>query len=271
MRARTTPPLAIPLRHWHTRGVLARSRIFISGASSGLGEAMARRWAQPGRTLVLAARRRDRLEALAADLSGPDVDVDVRPLDVTDPSAVATTIAAAAAEHGGLDRVVVNAGVGNGVPLGTGQADVNRQVLTVNTLAAFDQADAAMRVFRAQGDGHLVLLASVAGVRGLPGDSTAYSASKAAVIALGQGLNAELAVAGSAIRVTTVLPGDIATPINEDHRPPGILTASLQRGADALVAAIERERRTAVVPALPWALIARLLPFVPDRVIGRAG
>lgn len=249
----------------------SRRRILITGASSGLGEAMARRWATPGRTLVLAARRRERLDALAAELARDGVVVDVRPLDVTDPAAVAATVAAAAAEHGGLDRVVVNAGIGSGVPLGTGRPEANRRTLATNTVAAFDQADAALAVFREQGDGHLVLLASVAGVRGLPGAGVAYSASKAAVIALGQGLRAELAVRGPAVRVTTVLPGYIATPLNEGSRPPGPLTASLDRGAAALVAAIDRERATAVVPALPWAALARLLPLLPDRLVGRLG
>ncbi|WP_375488512.1 SDR family oxidoreductase [uncultured Jatrophihabitans sp.] len=248
-----------------------RSRILITGASSGLGEAMARRWAGPGRTLVLAARRRDRLDALAHELADTGTTVDVRTLDVTDPDSVADTISSAAREHGGLDRVVVNAGVGGGVALGTGRADVNRRTLVTNTVAAFDQADAAMSVFREQGDGHLVLVASVAGVRGLPGASSAYSASKAAVIALGQGLHAELVASRSRIRVTTVLPGFIATAINEGRRPPGVLTATLDKGADALVTAIDSERRRAVVPALPWTPIARLLPLLPDRLAGRAG
>jgi NAD(P)-dependent dehydrogenase (short-subunit alcohol dehydrogenase family) len=250
---------------------MPRDRILITGASSGLGEAMARRWARSGRTLVLAARRRDRLDALAGELAATGAVVDVCALDVTDPTAVAHTIASAADTHGGLDRVVVNAGIGKGAPVGTGSPEANRAVLTTNVIGAFDQAEAAMAVFRAQGDGHLVLIASVAGIRGLPQTRTAYSASKSAVIALGQGLRAELTGDGSRIRVTTVLPGFIATDINEGRRPSGLLTASLDRGADSLVAAIDREPRQAVVPALPWAPIARVLPFLPERLLGLAG
>jgi short-subunit dehydrogenase len=251
--------------------VASRDRILITGASSGLGEAMARRWARPGRTLVLAARRRERLDGLAAELRDRGAVVDVRALDVLNSTAVADTVAAAAAEHGGLDRVVVNAGIGNGVTVGTGRPEVNRRTLLTNTVAAFDQADAAMELFRRQEHGHLVLIASVAGVRGLPKSGTAYSASKAAVISLGRGLHAELSAGRSRVRVTTVLPGFIATAINEGSRPPGPLTASLDKGADALVAAIDREPARAVVPRFPWAPIARMLPVVPDRLIGRSG
>ena len=104
-----------------------------------------------------------------------------------DPEAVARVIPALADELGGLDRVIVNAGIGKGASIGTGRADANRAVLHTNVLGAHAQCEAAMEVFRAQGAGHLVLVSSVASVRGMRETRTAYGASKAAVNALGEG------------------------------------------------------------------------------------
>lgn len=241
-------------------------RILVTGASSGLGEAMAHRWAAQGHDLALLARRAETLDAVAAALVGDGRFVTV-PVDVTDPEAVPVAFERACDELGGLDRVVVNAGIGKGAAVGTGRPDANRATLLANAVGAFDQAEAAMAVFREQGHGHLVLIGSVAGVTGLPGATAAYSASKAAVRSLGRSLRAELAAAGSGVRVTTVLPGYIRTPLNEGGRRP--LSVSLERGVDALVAAIEREPAEAFVPAWPWAVIGRVLPVLPDRVLGR--
>lgn len=243
-----------------------RQRILVTGASSGLGEAMAHRWAARGHDLALMARRTGTLEAVAGALTGDGRFV-VEPLDVTDPDAVPVAFERVRDELGGLDRVVVNAGIGRGAALGTGRPDANRATLLANAVGAFDQADAAMAVFREQGHGHLVLIGSVAGVTGLPGATAAYSASKAAVRSLGRSLRAELAAAGSGIRVTTVLPGYIRTPLNEGHARP--FSVSLERGVDALVAAIDREPAEAFVPRWPWALVARLLPVLPDALLGR--
>jgi NAD(P)-dependent dehydrogenase (short-subunit alcohol dehydrogenase family) len=243
-----------------------RRRILVTGASSGLGEAMAHRWAAHGHDLALLARRADTLDAVAASLVGDGRFVTV-PVDVTDPDAVPLAFQQACDELDGLDRVVVNAGIGKGAPVGSGRPDANRATLLANAVGAFEQAEAAMAVFREQGHGHLVLVGSVAGVTGLPGSTAAYSASKAAVRSLGRSLRAELAAAGSGIRVTTVLPGYIRTPLNEGHARP--FSVSLDRGVDALVAAIEREPAEAFVPRLPWAVIGRVLPVVPDKVLGR--
>lgn len=243
-----------------------RQRILVTGASSGLGEAMAHRWAARGHDLGLLARRVELLEAVAASLTGDGKFV-VEALDVTDSDAVPVAFDRVCDELGGLDRVVVNAGIGKGAVVGTGRPDANRATLLANAVGAFDQAEAAMAIFREQGHGHLVLIGSVAGVTGLPGTTAAYSASKAAVRSLGRSLRAELAGAGSDIRVTTVLPGYIRTAMNEGHQRP--LSVPLDRGADLLVATIDREPAEAYVPRLPWAVIGRLLPVLPDTLLGR--
>ena len=244
-----------------------RQRILISGASSGLGEGMARRFAAMGRDLALAARRFDRLEALQRELlaAHPGIRVEVAAMDVDDADSVATVVPALAERLGGLDRVIANAGIGNGVPIGTGAAANNRAILATNVLGTHAQCEAAVECFRAQGSGHLVLVSSVASVRGMRGSRTAYGASKAALNSLAEGIRSDLL--GTGIRVTTVLPGYIATDLNVGRRGP--FTVDLDTGVDALTAAIEREPVKAYVPGLPWTPIARLLRVLPLSVVRR--
>ena len=124
----------------------ARQRILITGASSGLGEGMARRFAAMGRDLALAARRADRLEALRKELlaAHPGIRVEVAAMDVDDPESVATVVPELAGRLGGLDRFIVNAGIGKGASIGTGKAWANRAVLLTNVLGAHAQCEAAM-------------------------------------------------------------------------------------------------------------------------------
>jgi short-subunit dehydrogenase len=244
-----------------------RQRIFISGASAGLGEGMARRFAAMGRDLALVARRGDRLEALRKELlaAHPGIRVEVAELDVDDAEAVARIIPELAERLGGLDRVIVNAGIGKGASIGTGKAGANRAVLHTNVLGAHAQCEAAMEVFRTQGAGHLVLISSVASVRGMPGTRTAYGASKAAVNAIAEGIRSD--VWGTGITVTTILPGYIATDINVGRRGP--MTVDLDTGVAALTAAVEREPVKAYVPGWPWAPVARLLRLLPLSLVRR--
>ena len=228
---------------------------------------MARRFAAMGRDLALAARRGDRLDALREELlaAHPGIRVETAELDVDDADAVARVLPELAGRLGGLDRVIVNAGIGKGASIGTGKAWANRAVLHTNVLGAHAQCEAAMELFRAQGAGHLVLISSVASVRGMPGSRTAYGASKAAVNALGEGIRSD--VWGTGIAVSTILPGYIATDINVGRRGP--MTVDLDTGVDALTAAIEREPGKAYVPGWPWTAVARLLRVLPLSVVRR--
>ncbi len=244
-----------------------RSRILITGASSGLGEGMARRFAAMGRDLALAARRTDRLDALRGELfaAHPGIRVERAAMDVDDPESVARVVPELVGRLGGLDRFVVNAGIGKGASIGTGKAEANRAVLHTNVLGAHAQCEAALEVFRAQGAGHLVLISSVASVRGMRQTRTAYGASKAAVNALAEGIRSD--VWGTGITVTTILPGYIATDINVGRRGP--FTVDLDTGVDALTAAIEREPVRAYVPSWPWRAIGVFLRLAPLPAIRR--
>ena len=241
----------------------------ITGASSGLGAEMARQLADRGHPLALCARRTERLDELRAEIQAarPGHPVHVRALDVNDHDAVFETVRAFrddfAAEGRTLDRVVVNAGIGKGAPLGTGRFDANRETAMTNFVAALAQVEAAMEIFRAQGSGHLVVVSSVSAVRGMPKAMTTYAATKAAVAHLAEGLRAELH--GSAIKFSVIYPGYIASEMNPTGpgtTPPPLLV-STERGVRAMVAAIEAERATAHVPGLPWEVLARVIKHAP--------
>ncbi len=248
-----------------------RQRIFITGASAGLGQGMAREFAARGRDLVLVARRLDRLAELREELLGrhPGIRVVIGELDVDDPEAVAATVPALAGELGGVDRFVANAGLGKGAPVGTGGARPNRQVLVTNVLGTHACCEAAVALFRAQGSGHLVVISSVAGVRGMGGTRTAYATSKAADAVLAEGIRADLLGdrRTRGIRVSTIHPGFIETDINVGRRGP--FTVDLQTGVTALTAAIEREPVRAYVPEWPWRPIAGLLRVLPLPLVRR--
>ncbi|RSM48264.1 short chain dehydrogenase [Amycolatopsis balhimycina DSM 5908] len=239
-----------------------RQNILITGASSGLGEGMARRFAAKGRNLALCARRTERLEKLAAELTAahPGIKVVTRTLDVTDHDRVFTVFEEFRAELGSLDRVIVNAGLGKGQPVGTGRFDANRQTLAVNFVAAAAQIEAAAGIFREQGSGHLAVVSSFVALRGFPGHLTAYAASKVGISAYVDGARIELKRKG--IAVTDVRPGYIESEMN-DRIGRNPLLAKAEHGARALAKAIEAEPARAYVPAWPWvplSVVMRLLP-----------
>ncbi len=246
-------------------GATTRQKILITGASSGLGEGMARRFAADGRALALCARRTDRLDALADELRPAAARIATARLDVTDTDSVSGVFASLADQLGGLDRVIVNAGLGKGAPIGTGKAAANIETVQTNLVGALAQIEAALEIFRAQEHGHLVLISSMSAIRGLPRSQAAYSASKAGLSALGQGLQAEFAT--SPITVSVLLPGYIETDINR-----GVKTAMMtdtDTGVDAMVAAIEKESSWAPVPRWPWWPIATALRFLPSEISRR--
>lgn len=245
-----------------------RRRILISGASSGLGAEMARQFAARGRDLALCARRIERLEELRADLTAKHgVQVAIRGLDVNDSDAVFSVFAELADELGGLDRVIVNAGLGKGARLGTGRFYANRETAMTNFVAALAQCEAALQHFRAVDAGHLVVVSSVSALRGLPGNLTTYSASKAAVAALADGVRMELHA--SSIRVTTLFPGYIRSEMSSAAEQRTPLMSTTERGVRAMVAAIEREVAKSAVPPWPWKPLGLVMRYAPAAAVRR--
>ncbi len=245
------------------------STILITGASSGLGAEMARQLAARGHDLALCARRVDRLEELKAEIKAADPGrrVEVRALDVTDDDQVFEVFRGFHADFRTIDRVVVNAGLGKGAPLGTGGHAANRETAVVNFLGALVQCDAAMEIFRAQERGHLVMVSSMSAMRGLPKTMTTYAATKAGVAHLAEGLRNELY--GTDIKVTVLYPGYIASEMNEHVRDRTPMMVSTEKGVRAMVSAIEKEVGDACVPPLPWSVLAPVMRFAPLPVFKR--
>lgn len=249
-----------------------RQNVFISGASAGLGEEMARQFAASGHNLALAARRADRLETLRDELRSrhPGIAVSVHELDVNDDTQVFDVIRGAVSEHGGLDRVIVNAGLGKGGRVGTGRSDANRQTIQTNVLGALSQCEAAMEHFYERSAGHLVLISSLSAMRGMPGSMNAYAASKAALAQLGDGIRSDLmGRQGHDIAVTTLFPGYISSEMNAQAQGKQSLMVDTETGCKAMVKAIDKEVSTAAVPGWPWAPLGQVLKRAPLGVVRR--
>ncbi|MFI7872349.1 SDR family oxidoreductase [Streptomyces salinarius] len=247
-----------------------RKKVLITGASSGLGEQMARTFAASGRDLALCARRTDRLHRLRKELlaAHPGITVSVRGLDVNDHQQVFAVFHALRDDLEGLDRVIVNAGLGKGKPIGTGRFDVNLQTAQTNFTAALAQCEAAMEIFRTQRSGHLVVISSMSAMRGLPRNLTTYAATKAGISALAEGIRAEMTATRTRITVTTLHPGYIATDLSAGAAKSPLMTTT-EKGVRSMVKAIERERPEAKVPAWPWVPVGFLMRHLPLRIVAR--
>jgi hypothetical protein len=241
-------------------------KILVTGASSGLGEGMARHLARRGHRLALVARRRDRLDRLAAELrSSGAPTVVVGELDVTDYATIPNVMGRMADELGGLDVVIVNAGTAGTTVIGKGHFAEARRIIDTNLTGAIATIEAAVELFRKQGHGHLVAISSVAGARGTKGQG-AYSASKAGLNRYLESLRVE--TVGENIQVTDLAPGFIDTDLNRHIKNrPFVVTA--EKGTAALVDAIEKQVGFRYVPVWPWTLMAQLLKILPAKVVAR--
>jgi NAD(P)-dependent dehydrogenase (short-subunit alcohol dehydrogenase family) len=240
--------------------------IMITGASSGLGEGMARHLAERGHRLALCARRRERLDTLAAELAKlPGGEPIVEELDVTDYASVPVVMNRVANKLGRIDIVVANAGIAINTPVGKGNfADVRRTIET-NLLGAIATIEAAVEMFRKQGGGHVVGISSVSAARGMRGQG-AYSASKAGLSRYLEALRAE--VVRENIRVTDLAPGYIDTDLNRSipNRP---FLVSAERGTEIIAGLIEKQVGFRYVPSWPWTLVAQILKILPTKAIAK--
>lgn len=245
-----------------------RRNILITGASSGLGLEMAWQFADKGHNLALTARRTDRLEKLRDELleDNPTIRVLIRTLDVNDHDQVFEVFRSLDKEMEGLDRVIVNAGIGKGAPLGTGRFDANRDTLLTNLVAATAQCEAALELFRARDEGHLVVITSMSALRGMPKSLTAYAASKAGIAAIAEGLRMEFL--GKPIKISAIYPGYIASEMNDRVAKTPMMVDTVT-GVRSIVAAIEKEKSKAYVPARPWVPMSYVMRFAPLPILKR--
>lgn len=243
----------------------------ITGASSGLGAEMARQLAAAGEDLALCARRTERLNELALEIgrAHPARRVEVRALDVNDHDQVFEVFRAFRDDFGSLDRVVVNAGIGKGAPIGTGRFDANLATAMTNFVAALAQCEAAMEIFRQQKRGHLVVISSMSAMRGLPKTVTTYAATKAGVAHLAEGIRNEMLGAPDLdIDVSTIYPGYIRSEMNERVKSAPFIVDT-ETGVRAIVAAIRARKAEARVPAWPWLPLGTAMRNLPLGVVKR--
>lgn len=233
-------------------------KVFLTGASSGIGEALARHYAGAGAVVGLFARRAGHLQALQRSLPGPS---EIYPGDVRDLAAVSVAAEDFIARHGVPDIVIGNAGVSYGTLTESAEdAAVFREIMDVNVLGLVHTFQPFVRPMRARASGSLVGIASVAGFRGLPGAS-AYSASKAAAIRYLEALRVELH--GTGVQVTTICPGFIETPMTARNPYPMPFILGADDAARRFARVIAARKSYAVVP---WqmALAGRALSLLPD-------
>ncbi len=243
-------------------------RVFITGASSGIGAALARHYASRGATLGLAARRAAELRTLAASLP---TQVSIYALDVTDSAALAAAAQDFIARHGAADIVIANAGISAGTR-GELAADIAvlSKIMQINVLGVAATLQPFVKTMRERGSGVLVGIASVAGFRGLPG-AGAYSASKSAAITWLESLRIELH--GSGVDVVTICPGFIATPMTAVNRNPMPFLLEAPEAARRIARAIEARKRLAIIPwqmRLVFFFLRRMPNWLYDRLFARA-
>jgi len=247
--------------------VAAAPLAYITGASSGIGQALALRFHRAGWRLALVARRGAELQAWA-EAQGLDADsARIYPADVCDLPGIVNAGRACIDAQGLPDAVVANAGISIGVDTAQfGDLEVMRRTFETNNLGMAATFHPFVAPMRQRGSGRLVGIASVAGIRGLPGHG-AYSASKAAAISYCETLRLECAASG--VRVVTLLPGYIDTPLTRGNRYSMPFLMSSEDFADRAFAAIVAGDSYRVIP---WqmGLVAKLLRLLPNVVYDKA-
>jgi short-subunit dehydrogenase len=235
-------------------------RIFITGASSGIGAALARHYAAQSAQLGLVGRNQQRLDALASELA---CDCAVYVADVRDSQSLQHAALDFMQRFGAPDIVIANAGVSSGTLTEQAQhLETFRAIMEINVLGMVHTFQPFLKAMKACARGQLVGIASVAGLRGIPGAS-AYSASKAAAISYLESLRVELADSG--ISVTTICPGYIRTPMTDinPYKMPFLMEADV--AAQKMARIITKKQRYAI---LPWqmALLGRFMKMLPAGV-----
>ena len=248
---------------------MASRHILITGASSGIGAALARRYARPDTRLALGGRDPARLDSVATACRQQGADVAAEIVDVTDRAAMRQWVLAADAESP-LDLVIANAGVSSHAGAEVESEERARAVFAVNLDGVLNTAYPAIERMAERGRGQVALMSSLAGYRGFP-DAPAYSASKAAVKALAEAWRGALSPRG--VRVSAICPGFIETPMTARNkfRMPLLMTA--ERASDIIARGLERGRARI---SFPWQMalgswLVAAVPALGDRVLKPRG
>jgi short-subunit dehydrogenase len=231
------------------------ARVWVTGASSGIGAALARELADRGAVVAVSARSEDKLRAVAEDR------MHVVPVDVTDREATVAAGAAVREALGGLDVAVLNAGTWSQFCVEEWDSQEFADHLQINVMGTVHALEAVVPTMLAEGRGRIVGTASVAGYRGMPG-SEAYGAGKAALLNLFEALRGSLGPRG--IVVQTLAPGFVKTPMTDRNSFPMPFLISAEAAAKAIVAGIEKDKAELVFP-FPMMLTMKAARLVPVR------
>ncbi|MEX0695800.1 MAG: SDR family NAD(P)-dependent oxidoreductase [Rhodospirillales bacterium] len=243
--------------------------ILITGASSGIGAALALQLAGPGIAMTITGRDPDRLQAVKNKAGSKGSVVDARVLDVTDLAAMSALIADIELSSP-LDLVIANAGISSSAGAGDRDGETTRQVFAVNLAGVLNTVLPSVIAMRVRGRGHIAIISSIAGFRGMP-TAPAYSASKVAVKAWGEAIRPQLSKDG--IGLSMIFPGFVESRITDSNTFPMPFLMPAQRAAQIIVDGLRRGKRTI---AFPWQMIwmMRLLTALPgpiyDAILSRA-
>ena len=237
--------------------------VLITGAARGLGAGLARQFAARGYKLALTGRKLEDLETLKAELQTQSPQVCIRSLDVADFDTIPVVLRECTEELGGLDIVIVNAGVAFTARIGEGKFEQMRATIDVNLTGAIATSEAAVELFRKQGRGQLVGLSSIAALRGMRGQG-AYCATKAGFSKYLEALRCE--TVGEPVIVTELAPGYIDTDLNRSlaSRP---FVVSKEKGTRIMADLIERQVGFRYVPPWPWTLVAQFMKLLPISML----
>ena len=238
-------------------------KVFITGASSGIGEYIVYEYAKQGATIGLAARRKKALEKVSAkceELGGKPIIFEV---DVSNQTSTKNAIDNFIAKSGGIDIVIANAGISGKVDLDNGDSTEINRMLSTNILGVTNTVIPALQTMIKQQAGKVAVVSSIAGFRGLPGRSS-YSASKVAVRFMANSWRSSFVKDG--ISFTTICPGFIDTDMTSSHKYHMPFLMDVDIFAQKMVNAIEKKKKTYVAP-WQWRFIIPLIKMVPEWLL----
>jgi len=244
--------------------------ILITGASSGIGQALAEAYAAPGTRLLLTGRDAARIANVAAACTAKGASVETSTVPVTDAEAFKAQVLAWD-DAAPIDIVIANAGISGGTGKAGGESDAQfREIMATNLDGTFNTVNPLLPRFEARKKGDVVLMSSMAGFRGMP-NAPAYSVSKMAVRAYGEALRPLLKAHG--VNVSTIFPGFIKTPLTDVNNFPMPFLMDAPQAAQYIIKGIAAKRARIAFP-WPMYLLSRLVAALPlcvgDFILARA-
>ncbi len=235
--------------------------IIITGASSGIGEALAFDFAKRGYGLGLTARRLNVLKSIQKKIKEqyPNIQIEIQALDVTDYSKVPVVLKKLTNALGSLEILVANAGMSASQATGSGNFEGDRATIETNLIGAMATVEAGVQIMKKSGGGQIVGISSVAGFRGIAG-AASYSASKAGLSVYLEAARNDVKEFG--IHITTINPGYIDTPINQKRKVrPFVIT--VEKGAAIIAKQIENRAFEVCAPVFPWIILGTIMKILP--------